>query len=239
MKPVMPNQHGAWAMLVIPFLLSVVLGNPKLGHIPLFLAWLFLYLCTYPSLMALKRTKKQKHFMKWFFIYMILAIFFLIYPILSEPRLIYFGFAMVPFFLINMYYSRKKQDRALINDIIAVINFGIGGLATYFYGTGEIDQTAVTIFLLIFLYFLGTIFYVKTMIREKKNIVYKYISWGYHIGLEVVLIVIGQFGLALSYLFSTIRAIVLYGRKVSIKTIGVTEIVSSVFFTVIVLLVFM
>lgn len=237
MKPVMPKQHGAWAMLIIPFLFSVILGNPKFGHIPLFFAWLFLYLCTYPFLMALKRTKKQKHFIKWFIIYLIPALIFLIYPVVDEPRLIYFGLAMVPFFFINMYFSKKRNDRALTNDIIAVIIFGIGGLATYFYGTGTIDQTAILLFFLVFFYFLGTIFYVKTMIREKKNVVYKYVSWGYHIGLQVVLVIIGQFGLALAYLFSTIRAIVLYGKKVSIKSIGITEVASSVFFEVIVLIV--
>lgn len=237
MKPVIPKQHGAWAMLIIPFLLNVLLGNPKIGHIPLFLAWLFLYLSTYPFLMSLKKTKKQKEFIKSFVFFFLSALLFLLYPLLDEPRLIYFGVAMIPFFYINMYFSKQKQDRALLNDIIAVFIFGIGGLASYFYGTGIIDEKAVLIFLLIFLYFLGTIFYVKTMIREKKNVKYKYVSWAYHIGLQAVFIIIGQFGFALSYLFSTIRAIILYGKKVSIKTIGITEILSSVFFTIIIILV--
>ena len=37
MKLVIPKQHGAWAMLIIPFLLSVILGKPNMYHIPLFL----------------------------------------------------------------------------------------------------------------------------------------------------------------------------------------------------------
>ena len=36
MKLVIPKQHGAWAMLIIPFLLSVILGKPTMYHIPLF-----------------------------------------------------------------------------------------------------------------------------------------------------------------------------------------------------------
>ncbi|AHK39360.1 ywiC-like family protein [Bacillus anthracis] len=55
MKLVIPKQHGAWAMLVIPFLLSVILGKPTIYHIPLFIAWFFIYLATYPFLMYIKQ----------------------------------------------------------------------------------------------------------------------------------------------------------------------------------------
>ncbi|ANF38517.1 membrane protein [Bacillus sp. CN2] len=42
MKAMIPKQHGAWAMLLIPFLLGMVKGGPVFWHIPLFLGWLFL-----------------------------------------------------------------------------------------------------------------------------------------------------------------------------------------------------
>ena len=59
MKLVIPKQHGAWAMLIIPFLLSVILGKPTMYHIPLFLAWFFIYLATYPFLMYIKQNGKR------------------------------------------------------------------------------------------------------------------------------------------------------------------------------------
>ncbi len=62
MKLVIPKQHGAWAMLVIPFLLSVILGKPTMYHIPLFLAWFFIYLATYPFLIYIKQKKKKRLF---------------------------------------------------------------------------------------------------------------------------------------------------------------------------------
>lgn len=37
MKALIPKQHGAWAMLLIPFLLGMVKGGPVIWHIPLFL----------------------------------------------------------------------------------------------------------------------------------------------------------------------------------------------------------
>ena len=234
MKLVTAKQHGAWAMLFIPFLLSAFAGKPAWGHILLFLAWLFLYLATYPLLMALKG-KNTTFYVKWFFIYIVPAVLFLIYPLINVPQLIYFGLALIPFFLINMYFSKQKNERALANDIVAIINFGIGGLASYYYGTGNLDETAFNIFSYIFLFFLGTTFYVKTMIREKMNARYKYLSFGYHIGLVTVFMLLGKFIVALAYVSSAIRAIALYGKKLPIMQIGIIEIVNALIFFVIML----
>ena len=59
MKLVIPKQHGAWAMLVIPFLLSSILGKPTMYHISIVLAWFFIYLATYPFLMYIAKAKKR------------------------------------------------------------------------------------------------------------------------------------------------------------------------------------
>ena len=61
----------------------------------------------------------------------------------------------------------SKNERALLNDICAIIVFCIGGLISYYFSMNQIDRTAIFIALISFLYFLGSTFYVKTMIREK------------------------------------------------------------------------
>jgi hypothetical protein len=53
-KWIVPKQHGAWAMLMIPFLLGAYAGGFAWLHAQLFVGWLFLYLATYPLLMAVK-----------------------------------------------------------------------------------------------------------------------------------------------------------------------------------------
>ncbi len=224
-----PKQHGAWAMLFIPFLLGVFGGKPVWSHFLLLFAWFFLYLSTYPLSLIMKKRKVHENW-KWFSIYSILALLLLVYPVWRNFHLIYFGLSMVPFFLITLYFAKIKKDRALINDIVAVIIFSIGALASYYYGTNTLDPKAWFIFLTSFLYFLGTIFYVKTMIRERKNILYKYVSWTYHIGLILIFLLLGEVLLAIAYLPCTIRAILLYGKNVHIKIIGAIEIFSAIFF---------
>ncbi|MCY8334638.1 YwiC-like family protein, partial [Bacillus spizizenii] len=90
MKALIPKQHGAWAMLLIPFLLGMIKGGPVFWHIPLFLGWLFLYLAVYPITLALKK-KQIKSYQKWIYYYGVLACCFLIIPVFHKPPLIMVG----------------------------------------------------------------------------------------------------------------------------------------------------
>ncbi|MDR5047938.1 hypothetical protein FNE59_20725 [Bacillus thuringiensis] len=231
MKLVIPKQHGAWAMLVIPFLLSVILGKPTIYHIPLFLAWFFIYLATYPFLTYIKQRRK-KEFLQAAIVYFSIAFLFGMISLLYGWRILLFVIVMIPLFIVNMYYARQKNERALLNDICAIIVFCIGGLISYYFSMKQIDHTAIFIALISFLYFLGSTFYVKTMIREKNNPKYRLISWGYHIVLTIIIFVINPW-CSLIFIPSAIRAIVLYGKKISIIKVGILEIANSVYFLII------
>jgi hypothetical protein len=70
MKLFLPKQHGAWAMLIIPFWLGVIEGGFMWKHVPFFFGWLLLYLATYPMLLLFKK-KKLQFYTKWTLVYMI------------------------------------------------------------------------------------------------------------------------------------------------------------------------
>ena len=236
MKILTAKQHGAWAMLFIPFLLSMIIGNARWEHSLLLLAWLFIYLASYPFLMSLRGGKNKSDYLRWLTIYSVPAILFLVYPVIVEPKLFYFGLAFIPGFIVNMYFAKTKNERALTNDFIAIINFCIGGLASYYFGVSQLDEVAWTLFLYCFIFFIGTTFYVKTMIREKKNIRFKYWSWGYHIAVVLIFTLLGKFIIALAFLSSLIRAIVLYGKQIPVMKIGIIEIVNALYFFIAILL---
>lgn len=232
MKHVLPKQHGAWAMLILPFAMGVEAGEPSWFHLPLFLGWLFLYLATYPLLMAVKG-KKTDFYLRWFLIYISIALLALIIPVMRDWRLVYFGFFMLPFFLVNAYYSRINQERCFINDLSAVGAFGVGGLASYYLGTGQMDGKAFAICGLSMLFFIGSIFFVKTMIREKKNAAFRWLSWSYHLFIPVGFMGIGMPLLAVAYIPSAVRAIALYGKPLTMMHVGILEIVNSLFFLIV------
>lgn len=151
-------------------------------------------------------------------------------PLFFHIELIYFGLAMIPFFFINVYFAKKKKDRAFMNDVAAIAVFCIGGLVSFYLGKGELTITAFKLYTSCLLFFIGSTFYVKTMIREKKNIRFKWYSWGYHVVLIIFLIFSGYAILTLAYIPSVIRAFFLYGHSLPIKTIGVLEIINAVYF---------
>lgn len=191
-----------------------------------------LYLFSHVSISYVHKAKTKKGFLQAAIVYFSIAFLFGMISLLYEWRILLFLIVMIPLFIVNMYYARQKNERALLNDICAIIVFCIGGLISYYFSMKQIDHTAIFIALISFLYFLGSTFYVKTMIREKNNPKYRLISWGYHIVLTIIIFVINPW-CSLIFIPSVIRAIMLYGQKISIIKVGILEIANSVYFLII------
>ncbi|MDQ0153871.1 YwiC-like family protein [Robertmurraya andreesenii] len=232
MKLFLPKQHGAWAMLIIPFWLGVAASHFMWQHIPFFIGWLLLYLSTYPMLFLFKG-KKIPFYRKWTLIYFIPALVLLMIPLWTRPSIIIFGLAMIPFFAINAYFSSQKNDRAVLNDFSAIFAFCIAGAASGYLPNGTINSEMILGFFASALFFIGATFYVKTMIREKKNKVYKWISWIYHLLVPILFLVMGNWVVAIAFVPSLIRAIYYYGKPLPIMKIGIMEIVNSAIFFII------
>lgn len=229
MKWMIPKQHGAWSMLILPFLLGGIVGGWTLAHIPFAIAWLFVYMGTFFLFQYIKQRKKSQELLRTVVTYLTIAIVAAIPVFLSEWRLVWFVLAMIPFGLINAYFAKIKDERNVWNDVSAVTSFCIGGMASYYLGARILNGTIVWMFALPYFYFLGSIFFVKTMIREKKSLFYRNVSWGYHFLLVAIFIVFGYPVLALAYVPSLVRAVAFYGKKIPIMKIGIVEIANSVF----------
>ena len=229
MKWMIPKQHGAWSMLILPFLLGGIVGGWTLAHIPFAIAWLFVYMGTFFLFQYIKQRKKSQELLRTVLTYLTIATVAAIPVFLSEWRLAWFVLAMIPFGLVNAYFAKIKDERNVWNDVSAVTSFCIGGMASYYLGARVLDETMMWMFVLPYLYFLGSIFFVKTMIREKKSLFYRNVSWGYHFLLVAIFIAFGYPVLALAYAPSLVRAVAFYGKKIPIMKIGIVEIANSVF----------
>lgn len=234
MKLFMPKQHGAWAMLIIPFWLGAAASEIIWQHVPFFIGWLLLYLATYPLLLIFKK-KKIPFYRKWALIYMVPAIVFLLIPLFTTPTIAYFGFSMIPFFILNAYFSAKNKDRALMNDLSAIVVFSIAGLASSYLPGGTINEEAILVFAASILFFTGSTFYVKTMIREKKNTNFKWISWTYHFLVPILWLGAGEAIVAVTAVPSLVRAVAFYGKPLSVMKVGIYEIVNAALFFIIML----
>ncbi|MEC1687807.1 YwiC-like family protein [Bacillus mojavensis] len=229
MKALIPKQHGAWAMLLIPFCLGTVKGGAVLWHMPLFLGWLFLYLAVYPVTLALKK-KQINAYQKWIFYYSVPACSFLFAAVIHKPSFIWLAFSLLPLFLIHVYYARRKNERALLNDFAGVFFFCAGGFASCWLGTETLNGWAWFIFAQSSLFFIGSSFYVKSVIREKNNRGFAYWSWVYHLILPLLSAAFGAGWAVLAFIPSSLRAWFFHGKKWPVQTIGILEIVNACFF---------
>lgn len=231
MKFKKPNQHGAWAMIIMPVLFGMFASQFNVYQLLFFAAWFMIFFFIYNVLFYVKQRKKNFAYIKGSLLFLTIAIVLLIPVVLYDYRILLFFAAMLPFGAINLYFASKRNERHLLNDFSAITIFSIAGLLSYFIGEGQFDTKMIYIFLISFLYFVGTTFYVKTMIREKKNIKYKYISFSYHlIGLILAFIVHPLIGVA--FIPSLMRAVVFYGKQMKPMKIGIAEIANAVFITV-------
>lgn len=235
---VIPHEHGGWAMVCVPFLFGMMAGSPQWSHSLLFIAWLFLYLATYPLLQALKRKRQRNHLLKWSVIYGVIAVAALIYPLILRPALFYFGIPFTLLLLVNIWHVKQKSERAIVNDLCAILIFSLGGAAAYLFGGGTWDRVMLIVTLLNFLYFMGTAFFVKTIFRERGNKKWEYTSRIYHVLILFIPWLCGYPWMTLPFLFPLIRALILTGKQARPMKIGILEIIGAVQFIIISWIVF-
>lgn len=235
---VIPHEHGGWAMVSVPFLFGVMAGTPKWDHILLFIAWLCLYLASYPTLQALKRRKQRDHLLKWSAIYGAIALAALVYPLYHMPALFYFAIPFVLLLIVNIWHVKQRAERALVNDLCAILIFSIGGAAAYLYGDGDWNLTMLFVVLFNFLYFMGTAFFVKTIFRERGNKKWEAAARIYHILLLFIPWACGYPWMTLPFIIPLIRTLLLAGKQIKPMKAGIIEIIGSVQFIVISWIVF-
>lgn len=125
----------------------------------------------------------------------------------------------------------QKNERALLNDMCAIILFCIGGIISYYFTMKTVDEKIWVVATISFLYFMGSTFFVKTMIREKKNPTYRLVSWGYHSLLVIATLIVSPW-FTIVFIPSLIRSILLYGKNISILKVGILESINSIYFFV-------
>ncbi|MDG4952603.1 YwiC-like family protein [Actinobacillus equuli] len=218
-KPVISNQHGALAMAFIPFLYGMFASTPTLNHLFLGLAWLFLYLFSYPflSLFSKKPTERNK---KWAFIYALISLLCAIPVLLATPQILQFLALILPLAAIQIYYAKQRDERNLVNDIAGYLTFGVIGMASFYLVEQQFNWEILihpTVF------FIGATLYVKSMVRERKNPLYMELSIGFHLLFSIIYLMFGYLWLFAVYLIALARVIVVPSFGWNVKQVGMFE----------------
>lgn len=222
-------------MFFLPYLLGVVFAGPTLAHIPFLIGWFFLYLSATPWLNQLRNAKLRKQMRPWALAYTAIGLSFVLPVAFLNPSLFLLGMAMIPFFAVSVLFVLRKNERHLLNDVCGIILFSFGLPAAYALGKSGLTIETGQMFTTVVLYFTGSAFYVKSLIRERKNRVFKRKSHLYHTVLLFLPWLFGWKALTWAYVPGVIKDWVTPRSKpIRPIKIGIFEIVNGIVFFILV-----
>lgn len=251
-----PNQHGAWAMLIAPYVVGLVAtiadGRFELADVTLFGFWMIGYFAFFATSLWLKSRRKARYFPP-VRTYLVASSLLGVLTLVLQPRIWSWALAFAPILLVGLWFAYQRDERSLASGATTVAAACLipavvyaDGLFDFVDGLGTPGYDRIAIIAgACFGYFFGTVLYVKTMIRERGHVSYIVASVLWHALCAVaVLVTHRQFedagigfltweALALFFAVMTARALAvpllwpMRGKNLSAKQLGIGEIFST------------
>lgn len=243
-----PNQHGAWAMIIIPWGLGTWLrfheGRGEAYALVLGLFWLAGYFAFHAASVWLKSRRQRRHLAPVLTYGAVAATLGLATWAIGGLALAWWALPFVPVVVIALALAASRHERALAGGLLTVGAACLMVLVASWESPALVPGnggTAVALALVCFGYFSGTVFFVKSMIRERGNPGFLALSVGWHTAVLVAAVVAGalsDFSRAWTVFFAVllVRSLVLplvgpmreWGRRFTPKQVGIAEAVFSV-----------
>ena len=171
--PVITKEHGSWAVLLVPILVNAcVAGKWSIDFVFVALAVLGVFLSYVPAQVLLRhysgvpqRDERVRQAKFWITGYLFVTIGSAV-PLLVKGYifLLVIGSIGAVFFFCN-FFLVKHYSKMIATDLIAVAGLTLSGPSVYYVLTGMLDRTAVSLYVLNFLFFGCSVFYVHMKIQ--------------------------------------------------------------------------
>ncbi len=170
-RPPVPREHGAWIILYAPLLLGFA-SAPRLSPLPFLILLLTVtgLFLSRPLVGALLRRRGRPESAFWLGVYLLVSAIGAIWllTVCRLPAMIWLGLPMGLLFLVHAWLqvmpSRRRLDRSLGGEIVAVAALTLTAPAGVVAGGGALDTDAWRLWALCALYFSSGIFYVKMLL---------------------------------------------------------------------------
>ncbi|QRV02306.1 YwiC-like family protein [Arcanobacterium phocisimile] len=179
-----PNYHGAWAMVGIPPLVGIAIGGFTWTHILVLMLWWIGYFAFFATGLWLRSGHKSRYFTPVIAYSLPCVALGLILAFL-EPELLRWVPIFLPLILVTFRQSAMRRDRSLLNDTVTVAAASLmvavsAHVGSFAHPDLSWSRTWVTTGF-VFGYFMGTVFYVKTNIRERGRTSWLVASIAWHV----------------------------------------------------------
>jgi hypothetical protein len=249
-----PREHGAWAMLVVPVVVGAVIAGPTWCHVLLLVTWLTGY-CAFSAAGLWLRSGRRARYVPPLRFHTSVASVLGLALVASAPSLLRWAPVFLALLVVSLWQSARRADRSWLNDVVTVLAASLmtvvsAGLSAGWGGTwlppGADDQAAWVAAALLAGYFLGTVPYVKSLIRNRDDRGVLAVSVGWHSLLVVAALLwalAAPSGEAIALLVVALallaRAVIVPRRRPwpSPKAIGLGEIAATVAVTAVTLVI--
>ncbi len=172
-KPIITREHGSWAVLIVPMIVSLSFtGTVQWNNVFLALSTLSVFMSYVPAHIIFRgrsaadqSNEKLRASYLWGSIYLCVGVIFIV-PLLLQRYIHLISFTVLgsALFLAN-YALTVKGKKNIISDLAAVAGLTLTAPSMYYISTGSIDKNAFILWLLNFLFFGSSVFYVHMKIK--------------------------------------------------------------------------
>lgn len=213
-------------MLATPLLVGVLAAEPSPVHLPLALFWFVGYFAFFAAGLWL-RSRRRPRYRTPLVVYSGVAVLLGLVVLVLDPGLV----RWVPLFVVplgvGLYASVRREDRSLWSGLATSVGSSLMTLVAYDAGGGTDWTRAWLLTGVLAAYFAGTVFYVKTMIRERGSRRYRWWSVGFHAAATAAMAWV-SWPLVAVFAALTLRAALVPTRQLSPKVVGIGEVVATV-----------
>lgn len=172
-------------MVIVPPLVGIALAGPALVHLPLLALWWVGYFFFFATGLWLRSGFKARYRPPVTAYGVGVAVLGgLLLAI--QPALAWWVIPYAPLVALTFWQSFRRRDRSMFNDTVTVVAAGL--MTAVMYDAAAAARSALQagwpwtwlVTLLVTAYFLGTVFYVKTNIRERDSLGWLIASIAYH-----------------------------------------------------------
>ena len=173
-RPIIPREHGAWAVLLGAFLAGVGVGGRATLPVALLLGGVILLALANGPLAVLLRNpdggqprSQRRCALGWLLVYgagatACLAPLLVLYQM---SFLLSFGMAAALFFVLRAFLVREGEDRSLSGELVGTAGLALAGPVAHAVAVGGAQPIGAVLWLLLFLFFVSGVFYVRMRIR--------------------------------------------------------------------------
>jgi hypothetical protein len=173
-RPIVPKEHGAWAVLYGSFLAGVGVAGRVTVPVVLCVVGITAAAFANGSLAILARfsaggvrMERRRHALTWFLLYSVVAAAALV-PLPTVFRMTFllpFGMTAAFFLLLRAHLIRERGDRTLLGELGGAAGLTMVGAVGHAVSAGEVQPVSAVLWLLLWLFFAGGIFYVRMRVH--------------------------------------------------------------------------